>query len=971
MNTKSTRKENINNKGCGAVSIDKLLERPYQKGVPVGSSDRLFSLYASGWGFDEECVFEAGKGKGYKMGVVFTADARIVAPSRAVYRPSAVHSEGFSEGLKINGYKYITLNNVAAVAVSVTNTCTVTKIVKFEISSPEYDGISIAVNNMSVELTAGKTATFKAGMTFASNRKKLDEFFADENFLATQQREFIGWFERNIPQFECSDTNLTRIYYFRWLVFRNHIRLTPDGYIITEFLPTVPWAGKFNSISCSAAHHIYEGRWIKTAEYINDYQKFWTSGNSDPRSYSFAMADAYYARYTVSGDKDFLCRLLPDLIKNYQAWESSNYDAAKGLFWQLADRDGMEYGIGGDGYRPTINSYMYGDAVAIQKIAGLAGKCVIVKEYGCKAEKLRNNCIDKLWNRKDGFFEVLPVKFKKENLPDWQEFAPDETVGVRELIGYIPWCFNLPPDNAGLSQAFSHLLDSGGFYAPYGPCTAERRQPLFMRTNDHDCLWNGPSWPYATCQTAVAAANLLNNYNQKYFSKKDYFNLIKTYADSHFKDGHSWIAENLDPDTGKWIADFERSPNYNHSSFADLIITGIAGLRPDDNDCEVVVNPLFEPDNLDYFAVRNILYRGHNMDIVYNKDEGLKVYVDGKINALSPVAQKIIVPLKTNQKNIQRTKAVAPQFSDRYKADLTYAPCEWEKFGNAPVIGNWQTGTCFDPYIIKAHDGYRMYFSWRTTDSLAVCLSQDGIKFDSPRVILSPLPDSAYQKKVNRNCVVKKDGKFYMWYTGQNETLNSRIFFAESTDGYNWKRYGKLPVLEPEPDKYIWDKDSVMNPCVLWNEEKGFFEMWYSAGENYEPDVIAYAQSYDGIKWIKHSCPVFTPDNRNYYEQAKIGGCQIIKQDGWYCIFYIGYENVDTARICTARSRDGISGWQKYSGNPIVSPSQCGWDASAVYKPAVIYMDKTDKWHLYYNGRRYHDYELIGLVIREGKNLWK
>ena len=66
-------------------------------------------------------------------------------------------------------------------------------------------------------------------------------------------------------------------------------------------------------------------------------------------------------------------QLLPDLVKNYEVWEASHRDDT-GLFHQIDDRDGMEYSIGGSGYRPTINSYMYGDAVAIANIAALAGQ---------------------------------------------------------------------------------------------------------------------------------------------------------------------------------------------------------------------------------------------------------------------------------------------------------------------------------------------------------------------------------------------------------------------------------------------------------------------------------------------------------------------------------------------------------------------------------------------------------------------
>ena len=67
----------------------------------------------------------------------------------------------------------------------------------------------------------------------------------------------------NIPLLECPDEDIQRTYYFRWWSYRKHIKQTPAGFIIDEFLPPVGWAGKYNSISCAAGHHLYEGRWLR------------------------------------------------------------------------------------------------------------------------------------------------------------------------------------------------------------------------------------------------------------------------------------------------------------------------------------------------------------------------------------------------------------------------------------------------------------------------------------------------------------------------------------------------------------------------------------------------------------------------------------------------------------------------------------------------------------------------------------
>jgi hypothetical protein len=445
------------------------------------------------------------------------------------------------------------------------------------------------------------------------------------------------WMKANIPWFECADPEVERTYYFRWWVFRKHIKQTPEGFIITEFLPNVPWAGKYNSISCSAAHHIYEGRWLKNRNILNDYAKFWLQKSGQPRSYSFWIANALYNQYLVQLDKSFITALLPDLVKNYEGWEKTNYDSS-GLFWQKDDRDGMEISIGGSGYRATINSYMYGDALSIAQIADMAKKAEIAGTYRHKAAALKKLVQTKLWDVQAGFFKVLPVA-KNAKLAD-----------VRELHGYVPWYFNLP--DPSYTIAWKYLMDSAYFLAAYGPATAERNHPRFMFKNKHECLWNGPSWPFATTQTLVALANLLNGPKQMVIKKEDYFRLFNIYTHSHQRklpDGSvvPWIDENLDPFTGEWLArkimepvdrsDKNRGKDYNHSGYADLLISGLIGLRPRaDNIIEV--NPLIPAGKWEYFMLKDIPYHNHLLSVYfdqngtrYGKGKGFFLFADDKL----------------------------------------------------------------------------------------------------------------------------------------------------------------------------------------------------------------------------------------------------------------------------------------------------------------------------------------------------
>ena len=286
------------------------------------------------------------------------------------------------------------------------------------------------------------------------------------------------------------------------------------------------------------------------------------------------------------------------------------------------------------------------------------------------------------------------------------------------------------------------------------------------------------------------------------------------------------------------------------------------------------------------------------------------------------------------------------------------------KYENNPVLGGSEIGTCFDAYVSRENGRYRMDFSWRPRKALAVTFSEDGIHWETPRITLESDETTGWEDYVNRNCVLKIGEKYKMWYTGQAKGY-SYIGYAESYDGIHFKRVLSEPVLISERP---WEGYSVMNPCVLY--EDGKYRMWYAAGETYEPNVLAYAESQDGINWKKSRInPIFTADARNIYEQDRIGGCQIIKtNDLGYVMFYIGYENIHKAQICVAFSEDGVTQWKKSSANPIITPTLESWDANACYKPTFLWDEEQKRWMLWYNGRSGND-ESIGLAYKEGRNL--
>ena len=793
-----------------------------------------------------------------------------------------------------------------------------------------------------------------------SFRPCIDDFNKNDRELYPQHfPNSAAWdfLRQNIPLLDCPDKEIEQIYYFRWWTFRKHIKQTPDGFVITEFLPPVGWAGKHNTINCAAGHHLHEGRWLNDPKFLDDTSIFWFRKGGSARSYSFWAADSIWSRFLVTGDDRLIRELLPDLIANYEAWEKTHRDP-NGLFWQIDDRDGMEVSISGSGYRATINSYMYGDAMAIARMAERQGQKGVAARFRDKAAQLKRLVQEKLWDADAQFFKVLPRR-QGARLSD-----------ARELHGYTPWYFDLP--DADRSIAWKQLMDPRGFYAPFGPTTAEQRHPKFaLSYRGHECQWNGPSWPFSTAVTLSAMANLLCDYRQDVVDRKQYLEVLKIYTRSHHlkrDDGAvvPWIDENLNPLTGDWLSRTrlkswkngtwergkggeERGKDYNHSTYCDLVINGLIGLRPQADDT-VVVRPLVPEGAWDYFCLDQVRYHGRWLTILfdktgerYRKGKGLRIFADGREIAAAD--------------GLQRLSATLPPAPN---AETTGG---WIKYRNNPVMGG-KYGTCFDISVLKEGDVYRMWLSWRPKGSVALVESPDGIHWsEPPRVVLGPRKETGWEDGINRPVVVKREDGYHMWYTGQARG-RSQIGYATSPDGITWKRMSEKPVLAPEA---AWEKVAVMCPHVLWDAEARLFRMWYSGGEQNEPNAIGYATSADGLKWTKHgSNPIFTPDPKSDWEKHKVTACQVEKRGGWYWMFYIGFRDEAHAQIGIARSKDGLTHWQRHPGNPIVRPGKDRWDHDACYKPYAIFDGR--KWLLWYNGR-HGSLEQIGAVMHDGEDL--
>jgi hypothetical protein len=464
------------------------------------------------------------------------------------------------------------------------------------------------------------------------------------------------WFEKNIPFFDCSDPQITQMYYYRWQLYKSHLKdLGARGYIVTEFLDDVGWALKpYQSLNDATAFHINEGRWLKDNRYLDDYINFMYSGGND-RHFSEAIAAAVYDRYLVNGDRAFAIKNLDSIKHIFQLW-TNRYDSSKGLYSIEPILDATEYTISsidtsggrdgflhGDAFRPTINSFMFANAEAISKLAELAGDTNTAEGYAANAASIKASVETNLWNNDMQHF-IDRYKADNQFVHYW------DFIRGRELAGYVPWTFELPDQDPKYNASWKHLLSPDELGGPYGLRTVEPSYEYYMRQYRYvtvdgkqlpECQWNGPTWPFDTTLILLAMANLLNDYTQDVIHADDYVRLLKQYTHQHYLNEEPDLQEDYNPDTGNVIVGLQRSHHYNHSGYNNLIITGLAGLRPRaDNILEI--NPLIPTDPhstnaIDYFCVEDIPYHGQLVTIVFDRDgrhykrgAGLSVYVNGK-----------------------------------------------------------------------------------------------------------------------------------------------------------------------------------------------------------------------------------------------------------------------------------------------------------------------------------------------------
>ena len=468
--------------------------------------------------------------------------------------------------------------------------------------------------------------------------------------------EYLRWFDP-IPSFECDDGLMTRCWHYRFYLLRKNLcapggtqpffcegrdhRMAKEPYTASgwEFARMIP---------LSVPMQVRDARWIPGAKEAEgtlrallqcaDEEGVFSalSLSGPPKAYAHFCQRALYEWYLVTGKAETVRALLPaykrDAAKVYRrckADDSLQIERTHALtgkeyqpsFWFFTDRCFPKK------VRPAQEGYTALKRVdrsvyAYLNFDALARLCDLCKDadgayFASESAKIRSDILNLMWDPVSQCFYDLHA-------------LTNEKAFVKNIV-----CFD--PMWAGLTgekhlPAFRYLTDPCFFAlgSAFASCAADC--PAFSSDGGwfgdyfkgpHGCMWNGPSWPYATALALDALARQSKEHGHRFDADFDRF--LGQYTLQHFGEGTDvfpCLVEFYDSRTGRPLSE---EADYCHSFYIDLIVRHVAGVEPEENGIR------FAPvrTHLKWFRMRGLDIRGHRVDAECR--EGLYTYtVDGE-----------------------------------------------------------------------------------------------------------------------------------------------------------------------------------------------------------------------------------------------------------------------------------------------------------------------------------------------------
>lgn len=492
----------------------------------------------------------------------------------------------------------------------------------------------------SIEIKEGETVSWKAQMGFVDPKKEeaVDEYesiyAADaEDIFRTQVQEYNAWWVENIPYLEVPDEAIQKMIAYRWWIARmNMADIGSTNYPFptamegvfgynNAIVNAVPWQmdemrylrsplaeyGTWADAAIAANGGIYwdnpAGLWgVKPQHYIS--QAGWESYKVHGGQMDFlkAMADAgagdvLMTREIFDSDGDYLYDI------QYDAWDADTVSLA---------RTGTQERI-------DTAALAWANAVAVSNMYRAAGEGDKADEYSEIAEQIKETNVSELWDTDSNQF-LMRVK-------NTGEFNT-----LRDINNYYAFMVGMIPANEGYDEALRVWGDEEEF--PMWPMYISNSKDYYTTKSTQALLDRSRNYsPGSFAITLKMFGTVIDQYDADNITGTEYGELLKNYTNISYN--------NYDlryPDTNEFFNHTDGSVPENghyrswihhdwHSQYNTLIIEDVMGMVPRE-DKIVELNPI--DIGWDSFTAENINYHGFNLTIKWEKDQGYRLYLEGK-----------------------------------------------------------------------------------------------------------------------------------------------------------------------------------------------------------------------------------------------------------------------------------------------------------------------------------------------------
>lgn len=184
-------------------------------------------------------------------------------------------------------------------------------------------------------------------------------------------------------------------------------------------------------------------------------------------------------------------------------------------------------------------------------------------------------------------------------------------------------------------------------------------------------------------------------------------------------------------------------------------------------------------------------------------------------------------------------------------------------------------------FHLKSHSGENWNVGHIYTDDL--------LHFKKMRDVLETLPEEQYPDDCLgkfTGCAVKKDGKYYLFYTMRDKYRSEKIGLAISEDAEHFEEYSGNPVLTPDKNIFIVRQKGELTDCrdmhVVYDGKTsryyGYFAAMTDIEDRGEIGVVGVAKSKDLVHWDNQQI-VYIPDFNGIVEVPNV-----FELDGKWCM---------------------------------------------------------------------------------------